>query len=565
MLKSSHYLSLLIFSLFFSSSLFAQIPKIEWGSSTNISNDPRIFSLIGNDNLGYFALEYFPNDMKANILGGMASKNPYLNKNTLSMNLIHYGKDLQQINSKTLDLGGKGKKRMLKRMLLSQGKLFVFSSLLDVKARKHGLYLQEIDPSSLENKRPARLISEISFPTTKPTVMGGFSYKLKPSQSLIGSFDISWNNDSSKVLVSAFPAAKDKQAKTYRYGDGEFILLDGQMEEVWRDEMSIFPEKAYASIPRPLVDSEGNLYLFSNNMTQEEYQTFRKQKEKSYSYRIFAYKQQKKQMQLLGKVFETGNKGIQDRSLTLNSKGELICTGVYSCQKYESGFSNAFGGTFFLRLDPNSGNILSESFEEFDLDFIAKGTGWSKKDLLKEKSKGKVVELDEHTYSLSAIINRKDGGITQVYESNSVGPSSSGGYTVFRSNDIMLISINPEGKLVWTKFINKYQRMPEGMEIYNSHLLFLQGSQLYFLFNDSGKNSSLKNIQYPDTFKNPKKSRLVLVKINADGTFKKHLLNKFEDSQVALMPTSLIQNHAGGVLFLGQFSKKRRLGRIEFK
>ena len=562
MSQSNQFSLLLIFSLFISNSLFAQSPKVEWGASTAISNDPRIYSLIGNAELGYFALEYFPNEGKANILGTQVSKNPYLNKNTLSLNLMHYGKDLQLLSSKKLDLGEKGKLRMIERMLLSQGKLFVFSSLLDLKARKHSLYVQEIDTERIETKGNIRLISEIAFPNTNPTVMGGFSYKLKPSQSLIGSFDITWNSDSSKVLVSAFPPARDKQAKNYLYGNGEFVLLDAQMEEIWRDKMNIFPERAYRSISTPIADPEGNLYLFSINMTQEEYKAFLKQKDKEYAYRFFSYQQKEQEMKILGEVFETGNKRIQDRSLSLNAKGELICTGVYSCQKYESVVSNSFGGTFFIKLDAQTGDMLAKSFSEFDLDFIAKGTGWSKKDLLKEKNKGKLVELDDHSYSLSAIVKRKDGGISQVYESNTVGASPSGGYTLFRSNDIMVLNINSAGELSWTSFINKYQRMPEGMEIYNSHVLIIKGNELLFLFKDSRKNGSLKNIQYPEAMKNPKKSRLVLVKLSADGAFKKQLLNTFEDSEVAMMPASLIQNHSGEILFLGQFAKKRRMGRL---
>ncbi len=105
-------------------------------------------------------------------------------------------------------------------------------------------------------------------------------------------------------------------------------------------------------------------------------------------------------------------------------------------------------------------------------------------------------------YMLHNIIQRKDGGFVYIMESNKEyyrttsdirnfrGSTYRGGITDYYNEDIVVLSISPNGKLQWTTVLPKKQFSQDDEGVYSSFFIFETPSKLHFVFNDEIKNNN---------------------------------------------------------------------------
>ena len=120
-------------------------------------------------------------------------------------------------------------------------------------------------------------------------------------------------------------------------------------------------------------------------------------------------------------------------------------------------------GTYWLKIDPKTQEIISQNFKEFDIDFITQNMKKRQEKKAKRKeAKGKEVEL--FSYDLDEIIFDNSGGAVligeQYFITTSTSTDSNGRTrTTYRYhyNDIIVVKISSDGNIDWAEKIPKVQ------------------------------------------------------------------------------------------------------------
>jgi hypothetical protein len=188
-----------------------------------------------------------------------------------------------------------------------------------------------------------------------------------------------------------------------------------------------------------------------------------------------------------------GDKFITDMQLGILDDGKLVCAGFYSD---EGKFS--IKGSYFLRIDPETKEIVKKSLKVFDLDFITEYMSERQEEKTQKKAdKGKNVEMYE--YDLDNLLVRDDGGVVLIAEqyyiriSHHTATTSSGATTTrtvyhYYYNDILVINIDPEGNIDWSLKIPKRQYSTNDGGYFLSYAFANTPEKLYFAFHDHPKN-----------------------------------------------------------------------------
>ncbi len=205
-----------------------------------------------------------------------------------------------------------------------------------------------------------------------------------------------------------------------------------------------------------------------------------------------------------------------------NLNKKLLAVGLYTNKKY--GETN---GTFLLSVSNENPEKYQLTFHEFDTRFITTVLGKEPKS-----------EVGFGDISIQEIVHRRDGGVLMIAERNkkySRKTTSSGGFygqeslPVFRIdyyfNDIMLISINPDGQLHWRQLLRKRQYSQDDGGEYSSYFLLKSKNNLRFIFNEEIKSDANVN-EY-----------IVL----ADGRIKRKSLFNVEEHRLAIQLRKGIQ------------------------
>lgn len=560
-LKTS-FLTLISLSFFLAA--WAQRSTLTWGTANKSAGWKQIYAIQGNEKMGYYAIE--TDFSKQSNIGG-DPVNPYKNSNVPTDVIFHYGADLGLKKSRKMELGEKGKRRNLEKLIISEDRLFLFSSLLHMKSKTHKLFVEEIDPVSLENVSEARLLSTISFPKSKTQFLGGLAYRAFEKSLLVGAFSIQFNSDSSKLLVSAYGVSPDGKAENNDGTFGEYIMFDTKMEELWRTKRNVFSPKAYAGSSALGVDKRGNLYLFSHNLTREERKAQYKSKKKSFTYSFYIYDAAEKRSIVHNKIFETGDRKLKYFAPILNEQDELIVLGTFTRYDKWEFAEKPMGGTFYFKMDLNTQKIITEKIEEFTIETMAKGMGVKAEKLLKKKLENKIVEVDDMRYSPGLVVDRNEGKSTLIIQgtsSHSVQNSASGNYTSVRYSKIWVINFDSDGNQMWTEFISKDQRTNAEASNYSSYTLAEEPNGLNFVFNDNSKNTNANAGKGSASLKHMRGSGIAVVRVDDTGKMRKEFIDTKKDSKIALISGVNTQNEKGELIFIGQVLRNRKIGKITF-
>ena len=164
-----------------------------------------------------------------------------------------------------------------------------------------------------------------------------------------------------------------------------------------------------------------------------------------------------------------------------NKNDRLMAGGLFSNKN--RGRANGF---YFLSLEPEDHENHLLTFTDFDAEIVDNLIG--KKSNLE---KG-VADLD-----VQEIVHRHDGGALLIFERNRHlergGVSGRVGYGGGRSivdyyyDDVLAISLHPDGKTHWKNVLHKKQYSQDDNAVYSSYFLLKTPSNLRFIFNDDIK------------------------------------------------------------------------------
>ena len=461
-----------------------------------------------------------------------------------------YGNDMSLKKSVPIMLGEKEEKRVYQHATQIDGALILFSSVLDNKSKVNSLYAQTINKETL-------------YPSSKLTKIGAIEFDGKSKRNS-GSFTYTISNDEKRILIYYnLPYEKDENEKFF------YHIFDKDLNLLWEKNVTLPYENDLFVVVDYDIQENGDLYLLSKIFKEKAKE--RRKGKPNYHYQILAYTDKGESKKEYPVVLE--GKFLTDMKIAINQEGDIICGGFYS----DNG-TMSINGSYFLKIDESTKSIVSKSFKEFGIDFITQNmTDKNKKKTKKREEKGKDVEL--YQYDLDDIVLKDDGGAVLVGEQYYVRvvttTDTQGNIRTtyhYYYNDIIVISIDPDGQIEWTEKIAKRQHTINDGGFFSSYALAIFEDKMNFIFNDNAKNlatskmtkGKAKGVIY-DFTKRFKSSVAVLVQLDSDGRQVKEALFNAKDAELLIRPKVAEQISDQEMVIYGQKRKTERFGKITFK
>ncbi len=196
----------------------------------------------------------------------------------------------------------------------------------------------------------------------------------------------------------------------------------------------------------------------------------------------------------------------------------LAVTGFFTLEE-----DNGAEGYFYEIFDLDSTKVTNKKFTKFTDEFILSLTG-------KENNKK---NPGLYSFDVKDVILRYDGGAIivgeSVYKSSEqsetnvfVSPTSPGFKSViyYYYNDVIVLSLNPEGNEDWRSIIRKKQVSQDDKGFYSSFAIVNTNTDLHFVFNEDISRSANVFDHW----------------VNSEGDLEKQMLFNSEDEELFLAP-----------------------------
>lgn len=418
--------------------------------------------------------------------------------------------------------------------------------------------VNEVDPESLKLDK-----DKVSFTvqTNNPSMIiapYGIGLGKRLDELFENGFDVS--QDGSKILIYQ----SNYSVSGTENEDVALYVYDDEFSAIWEKRIAIPYSSELFTITDAIVDNAGNVHLLG-----KEYDEVRKNRKKgkpNYKYHLISYMGEGENIK--DNIISLGEDFITDISINVIGNN-LLAAGFYSEEKNFTGIK----GVFYLNMDIEAEEIVSKSQKDFSIDFIVENLKESKANKAKDKAaKGKNVELA--SFDLDEMISREDGGsillAEKFYVTTHTYTTSNGGTrtrTIYHYDDIIAVSISPEGQIEWTHKIPKSQSsgLPGG---YASYASAVCNENLYLIFNDNSKNiidPKTKGGAHHYRGATNKESIVSIVEMGPEGSFTREVL--YTPGKTIASPFPHISEngkHCELVLY-NRVSKKQMYSKVTFQ
>jgi hypothetical protein len=378
-----------------------------------------------------------------------------------------------------------------------------------------------------------------------------------------GQFGIYTSPDRSKVLVALYqPEEKDKEAKE----KFELQVYDNDLQQLWAQQVALPYEDDLYGFESLRLDNDGSVLMLGTvSAEKREGKALKREGKPSYEYHLLTFKKDSPVPE--DHTIVVADKFLQDLQLGLGQDGDIICAGFFG---NKGSFSTR--GTFFLRLDRSTKQIVHESYKEFSDDFITEYMTEKEAKKATKKADKKKEDLELYSFYMHDLILRDDGGAVLVAEhfrtytvctTDSKGNRSCSTHYIY--NDVIVVNVDPEGNIEWASKVPKRQHTVNS-QLYSGCAVEVKGDKIYVLFNDSGENLFLKPGDKIKEFELTGKDALVvLATVNSDGTTEREALFSPERRDVILRPKDCVELSNEKMFIYASRKKDYRFGLIEFK
>ncbi|MFY0644967.1 MAG: hypothetical protein JXR19_10915 [Bacteroidia bacterium] len=368
-----------------------------------------------------------------------------------------------------------------------------------------------------------------------------------------GGFDYVISRDEMKIaFVTQYPGDRDEAtALGVQVHDQRFDLL-------WENELTLPYERQYVELSSIDVSKQGKLFCLLKVYESKEIKGVRKNK--SFDYHLISVDANGNQTDELI-ALETGER-IQNLHFEVSENEEVIIAGFFGtgCCTME--------GTFFMKLD-NNNQLMSSSTENFAYEFVSEGmTDNQKERLSREANNGKSMGLDKVDFR--EFIMREDGSVVLIGEmfAFQMTPKNAAGdqYPIhFNYKDIVVVSIDPEGRIEWSKKILKRQLTTEDGGFMSSFVLAVNGDKLHFIYNDHKDNLNIETEKDLNTYNRKRNNSVVaMVSLDRDGNQTKEHLIEQKELGLEIRPQSCQQISANELILFGMNKSENLLARLIF-
>lgn len=274
------------------------------------------------------------------------------------------------------------------------------------------------------------------------------------------------SKDESKLAFTYRQLSKEKDGQYFHT-----VVLDSALNLLYTKDFNvILPLKLYVPLTFLLTD-DGNFFILGIKFTTEK-----KVKSPGESfYQLSGYN--RKLDQFVDKEVKIEDKFLTDVSITADSYNrKIVVIGFYSDRT-----SYSTGGAFYYSMTEDSLTESKVYSSAFPQEFMVKFMG--------ERREGKSKELVN--YSIDRLMLRRDGGAALVAESFyqtsrtywDYYTQSTLSHYYYHFGSIMVVSINPDGKILWGNVVSKDQNSIDDSGYFSSYCSVVSGGKLYFIFN----------------------------------------------------------------------------------
>jgi hypothetical protein len=469
--------------------------------------------------------------------------------------ISRYNKDLQEEQSAQIDLKFLGMNQDPEYLTLHGNRLWLFTSYVNRGRDELQLYRSFINPKNLRRDGKAEMVAAVPR-----------SGKIFKSE---GNFNIRFSRERSKMaVVTHYPFARRENERMM-----VTVYASDKEEKIWEREINLPYREDLFSVERTRIDDRGNFYVLGKRYGDG---TSGKVKEKSdgeknYDYLVVGYFNNGKDKREY--VLKLEDKFISDLQIAINESGDMICAGFYRDSP-----NSGLAGTYFMRLNPKTKEVMTQNMKEFNIDFIMQNfSPKAKKKAKKKDARGKSVGLIK--YELDEMVLRDDGGVMLVGEQYFVdqvtyirpGPNGTTSTQItyhYYYNDIIVVNIAPNGLIEWTDKIPKRQHTTNDGGFFSSYLLGAKGDKIYFIFNDNPKNLNLS--QNPGigkfaSFTRQRTSIVTLVVLDIEGRNRRLSLLSLKDEGMLSRPKVSEQVDPDTLILIAQKGKSEKLYRLKLK
>jgi uncharacterized protein YxeA len=516
--------SLIMMICFLSLSSFSQF-SIQWGSEQK-------GGYAGQDVIGYDGSNYF-------VATYSQPTNPLFPR---TYKLSSYDSKMTEKLNVDFKLPKKEDRKISSFQLIGD-KLIAFSTKKEDKM--YSIYWQDVPKSSLVATGKAMKIADIPFEKKRDA---GNIYTLT-------------SDDGSKVAVVLENARdKDENARL------SVVVLNSDMDILWSTEGIDLPylEDKFG-IDGGSVDNDGNVYIQGKRYAEGKMSL--KKGNLEYTFHILQIK--------------NGGASITDQQVKVEDvylssvkftehQGKMRLIGLYSTKK-----SVNAAGILTLSLDKATGQIAVLSKHEFDTDMFKEFlTEKQQKKVEKREEKGKDVE--PFKYDIKNIVYGEDGSYkvvaeqwytyTRTYTVSTGNGTQTRTVTVYVYNDIVVSKFNSDSKHEWSTAIHKKQASQDDGGYALGYALFVDGEDLYFIYNDhiknTGKFDASKWVAYSPSAKN---GVVVYTKVDANGEKVKKEMFTSKDVGMIAVPRVFAKISEDSMVAYMRRGRKSQFGVIKKK
>lgn len=367
-----------------------------------------------------------------------------------------------------------------------------------------------------------------------------------------GSFNVQLNNDSTHFIVIAEDPSHRKEKKTFsaKYFDTDLNLK-------WEKAFSLPYGSGFTYINQVKGDNNGNMHLGIEISPDKGISETALRDQSQNKFILLSYFWQQ------NKIKETdlnvGDKWVADMAFDVSQKDELVVSGFYSNDRF-----NSIAGSFYLRLNSSDLAVQAVSLNPLSKETLEQLIGE------KKTNKGKEVPRME----LRHIVVTENGGSAIIGEQFWMRErneySANGGFftrQVFYFMDLVVVKYEPNGDLKWENVIPKRQESVNDRGLYSSIALANKGDDLYLIFNDDEKNLELINDRANNNLRNfnTTKSDPSYVRIDSAGNVKRWSPFRGKKRQYKLRPLDSIQSSKNHLVILASRNGAERFCLFELE
>ena len=294
-----------------------------------------------------------------------------------------------------------------------------------------------------------------------------------------------WSENDSILMLIGNPERETKSDNEAV----EFKVLDYNYDLIYECRIELDFQDRYFNLVSYQITNSGQIWMLGYKIPNKRKGEKVKKRESNETYYLYVYDVDKDE--LIEYDLGLKDKFITNLELRTDFEGnKSVIYGIYSDQGF-----NGMAGSFYLSIDQTNYEVVSKKFNPFDKEFIKLLT--DKKSEKEKVEKGKQEEVQEKNFVLKDIIQKKDGGYLVVFENyrhwieivhSSNGSTSTTRY--FEYDEIFVQNYTPDGDVLWTAFIPKYQYTLNDDGRYSGYMLVVEEDKLHFIYNDHKKNES---------------------------------------------------------------------------